>query len=424
MKKLLYRPGVATAILIAVYFFGLAINIFAVGGYSVYFQQRKFLFRLMEKLAADYVEDIESVAEHTFGSEQRLFVYDADGSFLFQVVADNTFRMTDIGGRLPRYLPAILDGKDVYTQTIAAGWDDILIIAGHPVRDGDTVVGALIIVKVLKNILEAVISCCVSFTVLYWMFTVLCIRLIRKSTQLESVKQSYIANITHELKSPITSTKIVAEALSDHPDMPQEKRMNYYGVILREMNLQSHMVQEILDVSRLQSGEKTFSRSVVNAAKVFAPTLQKYAMLYDCAGIKFSVSDALDGLPELYTDPSCIVRVLEILLENAVKYVPCGGSIRLDVYPERQRAVFCVRDTGVGIKQEHLPHVFERFYRCNPCESGGNGLGLSIAQELQKGLRESIWVKSEVGKGAAFYFTARRKRRPLISSIELFRECR
>ena len=185
------------------------------------------------------------------------------------------------------------------------------------------------------------------------------------------------------------------------------ERTSYYGMILRETNFQSRMVQEILELSKLQSHGTDFTRTSVDAAKVFEEVLEKFSTLCDCAHISFYISDRLGQLPPLYTNGPCVRQVLEILLENAVKYASSDGSIWLEAEVEKNHVVFCVRDDGAGISKEDLPHVFERFYRCSRNMKTSSGLGLAIAKELTDNLKEKIWVESELGKGAAFCFTVR-----------------
>ncbi|MGN1004446.1 MAG: sensor histidine kinase, partial [Oscillospiraceae bacterium] len=99
-----------------------------------------------------------------------------------------------------------------------------------------------------------------------------------------------------------------------------------------------------------------------------------------------------------------------ILLDNAVKFVPEGGDIWVDTVAARSQTTFCVRDNGVGISKEALPHVFERFFKgSHDFNVSGSGLGLAIAKEIAAGLREKIWVESEPGQGAAFFFTVHHK---------------
>jgi signal transduction histidine kinase len=138
--------------------------------------------------------------------------------------------------------------------------------------------------------------------------------------------------------------------------------------------------------------------------------LEKYAALGDCMGVALHPSQALSVLPPLYSNASCLKQLFEILLDNALKFVSEGGEVWVEVSLRKNRAVFCVRDNGVGIAPEALPHVFERFFKgSHDFNESGSGLGLAIAREIAAGLKEKLWVESEPGKGSAFFFTMRVK---------------
>ncbi len=409
MKKLIYRPGIMAAVLVLIFFFSLAVSMFAIGGYPIYFHQKPILLSWSQVLAARYLEDPESIVNQKIGSEERILIFDTEGNCLWHIAGENAFPDTDLGDSLLQYLPSTLSGNSIYRQKFSYQNNDIIIIAGIPIKDGATVVGTMFFIKDLKNLPEAMESFAICYAVLYWISAFFCIAYLRKKKRLEEVQQNYIANVTHSLKAPIAAVKAITETLSDVPDLDTDKRMVYYGVILRETNYQSHMVQEILELSKLQSHSRDFTKTRVNAAEALKEVFEKYSMLCSCAGISLHVPESIASLPPLYTNTSCIQQVMEILLENAVKYVIGGNDIWVDVTTTKSQAVFCVRDNGIGISKDDLPHVFERFYQCSRSNKGGSGLGLSIAQELISGLKEKIWVESELGKGAAFYFTVRMK---------------
>ena len=133
-------------------------------------------------------------------------------------------------------------------------------------------------------------------------------------------------------------------------------------------------------------------------------------MLFDCTDVTLHVSDAVLQLPTLYTNAVCIKQVLQILLDNAIKYVPGGGNVWIDAATANHHAMISVRDDGIGIPKESLPFIFDRFYKGNRGDSTkSSGLGLAIAREIINGLGEKIWVESELGKGSAFFFTIRLK---------------
>ena len=118
-------------------------------------------------------------------------------------------------------------------------------------------------------------------------------------------------------------------------------------------------------------------------------------------------------MPAVVSNPDRVEQLLVILLDNAIKYTPGGGTVSLDATWDDARVTLIVKDTGIGISKEDLPYVFDRFYKVDKAHSGmGSGLGLSIAKELLKWMGEDIWVKSEVGKGTQFGFTLRRDPTP------------
>ena len=347
----------------------------------------------------------------------RVIIYGTDKSrqqyIISQYSHEDSESKAEINAYLEAYLPTVFNGENIFAMAPSyetpKKLSQICLVAGIPITEGETVVGAVFLVRFLENLQEAYLGYMIYFSICYWASAYFIISSIRKKRRLEEVQQNYIANVTHALKSPIASVKAITETLSDVADLDPDKRTSYYGMILRETNFQSHMVQEILELSKLQSHGTDFTKTSVSAPKVFEEVLEKFSALCDCAHISFYISDELTRLSPLYTNASCIRQVLEILLENAVKYVNSGDHIWLDVTLSKNQAVFCVRDDGSGISKEDLPHVFERFYRCSRNVKTSSGLGLAIAKELIDNLKEKIWVESELGKGTAFYFTVHTK---------------
>lgn len=417
MKRRIDRPALIAVFLIVVYLLGMILGLFSIVIYPVYHRQKNGLFRRAEEISEEHMEGIEDTLEYIKSPMMRILIYSNDESgqqhIISQYSHENSESVSEIKAYLETYLPTVFNGQKVFAMTSSYETPKKLIqislVAGVPIIKDETVVGAVFLVKFLENLQEAYLGYVAYFSVCYWVSAYFVITFIRKKRKLEEVQRNYIANVTHALKAPIASVKAITETLSDVAALDPDKRISYYGMILRETNLQSHMVQEILELSKLQSHETDFTRTSVRAPEILEQTLEKFSVLCDCARISFSVSDEIARLPPLYTNASCVAQILEILLENAVKYVNSGDSIWLDAAPVKNHAVFCVRDNGPGIAKEDLPHVFERFYRCSRNVKNSSGLGLAIAKELTDNLKEKIWVESELGKGAAFYFTVRTK---------------
>lgn len=417
MKKLLHNPAVLAVVLVVVYLLGLLLGLFSIVIYPVHHRQKNAMFNRAESIALEYTEGISNTMEYIKSPTMHILIYASDGTCLQHAATRNLHKdPTDdavIHAYLKPHLSKVLSGQKIFDM--ARSYEkprkltNFCLIAGVPVEDGGAVVGAVFLVKFLENLQEAYLGYLMYFSVFYWITAYCVIAYNHKKRKLEEAQRTYIANVTHALKSPIASVKAITETLSDVADLDPDKRTAYYGMILRETNLQSHMVQEILELSKLQNHGIDFTKTNISASKAFEQAFEKFSTLCDCAHISFHVSEDISQLPSLHTNASCVGQVLEILLENAVKYVTSGDHIWIDVSPAKNYVIVCVRDDGCGISKEDLPHVFERFYRCSRNVKNSSGLGLAIAKEIIDNLEEKIWVESELGKGTAFYFTVHTK---------------
>lgn len=160
----------------------------------------------------------------------------------------------------------------------------------------------------------------------------------------------------------------------------------------------------------MQNNQTNVSKQPHLLPDVIDSIIQKYKMLCYDMMIEFHVPDSLSALPPVHTNAKSIARLLDILLDNAVKFVGTDGRIWLDITSNAKYLTVCVRDNGCGIRQEDQARIFERFFMGDPSHHGkGSGLGLAIAQELVTALNERLWVESAPGKGSAFFFTVHLK---------------
>lgn len=413
MKKLFRRPAVLAVLLVAAYLFGLLLGLFAIVIYPVHHRQKGAMLSRAQSIAAEYDQGVTYTMDYIKSATMRILIYSPDGTCLQNVTIPNIHKEpqdeTAIHTYLQPYLAQALSGETQFalapSYETPRNWTNYCMVAGVPIQSG----GAVILVKFLENLQEAYLGYLVYFSVFYWITVYCVITYHHKKKKLDEAQRTYIANVTHALKSPLASVKSITETLSDIEDLPPEKRMVYYGIILRETNLQSHMVQEILELSRIQNHGTDFSKTTVCADEVFQPVLEKFSTLCDCARISFRIPDDLSRLPPLYTNAAYIAQIMDILLENAVKYVNSGDHIQIHTVQAKTHLIFCVQDDGCGISKEDLPHVFERFYRCNSNVKDSSGLGLAIAKEIADHLGEKIWAESELGRGSRFCFTVHTK---------------
>ena len=228
---------------------------------------------------------------------------------------------------------------------------------------------------------------------------------VTSAERLEQTRRDYVANVSHELRTPLTAMRALLEPLRDGLIRTEEQRQQTYNIVLRETMRLSRLVSDMLELSRLQSGKASLSRSL------FAPkplidliheTYSAYAEDYQ----QTFVYDMPETLPDVLGNPDRTQQVLIALLDNAFKYTPEGGTVTLSARIDGPVVRVTVRDTGIGISAEDLPHVFDRFYKADKAHhSKGTGLGLAIAYEIMKHLGEEMTVTSELGVGSAFSFT-------------------
>ena len=224
---------------------------------------------------------------------------------------------------------------------------------------------------------------------------------------LEVTRQSFVANVSHELRSPLTSMKGFLEAMMDGT-IPPEEHENYIGIVLSETRRMTAMVNDLLDLARIESGIITVNYEVFDINELIRRTLITFEarisekrMELD---VRFSTEQAY-----VYADSNQISQVLRNLIDNAIKYSPEGRTLVVSTYALRKEVYVTIRDTGMGIPAEDVPHIFDRFYKVEkahtPSPQVGSGLGLAIVKKIIEAHGQSITVKSARGKGTQFTFT-------------------
>lgn len=231
--------------------------------------------------------------------------------------------------------------------------------------------------------------------------------------RLERTRRDYVANVSHEMRTPLTAMRALIEPLKEGMVTTDEARMRYYDIILREIMRLSRLINDLMELSRLQSGTLAIRTERMKLGELVDDVCERYRSIAEDHNITFHEETDFSKVPAVVANADRVEQLLVILLDNAIKYTPEGGTVSLDATWDASRVTLIVKDTGIGISQEDLPYVFDRFYKVDKAHSGmGSGLGLSIAKELLKWMGEDIWVKSELGKGTQFGFTLRRDATP------------
>ena len=220
---------------------------------------------------------------------------------------------------------------------------------------------------------------------------------------LDEARNQFVSNASHELKTPLATIKILVESMLYQDDMPAELRSEFLGDIDREIDRLSSVVGDLLTLVHIDSHKLRLRREMMVFSDTVRETVARLTPLAKKRGQQI-VARIADGC-EMFADPGKLSQVCYNILENAIKYTPDGGTITVVLSRMGRDAVLEITDTGVGIPEEDLPHVFDRFYRVDKARSrdtGGTGLGLSIVQQIVRLHAGSVTVQSEPGKGTTF----------------------
>ncbi len=222
------------------------------------------------------------------------------------------------------------------------------------------------------------------------------------AVRLEATRRDFVANVSHELKTPVGAMALLAEAVLDAADDPHEVR-RFGTKILNEANRLGTLVTELIALSRLQGAERLPALGTVEVDHVITDALDRCRLAAESANIRFTL-DPPSGLL-LHGDATLLVTALSNLLDNAVSYSPPGSPVSLSRRMEDGYVEIAVTDRGLGIEPEHQQRVFERFFRIDQARSrttGGTGLGLAIVKHIAANHGGEVHLWSKPGTGSTF----------------------
>jgi two-component system phosphate regulon sensor histidine kinase PhoR len=224
--------------------------------------------------------------------------------------------------------------------------------------------------------------------------------------RLETVRRDFISNVSHELRTPLASLKALTETLRDGALSDPKAAPRFLGRIETEVDALTQMAQELLDLTRIESGQVALDLKPVAPGKLLASAANRMRAQAERAKLRLTVDPVAADLPQVRADAARLEQVLVNLVHNAVKFTGPKGAVALSASADGKLVRFAVRDTGVGIPDDDIERIFERFYKADRARSGGGtGLGLSIARHIVEAHRGRIWAESVEGKGSTFFFT-------------------
>jgi two-component system phosphate regulon sensor histidine kinase PhoR len=224
-----------------------------------------------------------------------------------------------------------------------------------------------------------------------------------ETARVEKTRRDFIANVSHELRTPLTSIQGYAETLLDSAS--DDSTREFLEVIRKNATRMGRLTEDLLTLARVESGEQRFDIQPVAPGALLQEAVQNFREIARNQGVELQVEDRAQA--RVNADREAVHQVFSNLVDNALKYGASGGRIILGARPVERGVEFYVQDFGPGISSEHLPRLFERFYRVDKArsrESGGTGLGLAIAKHIVLAHEGSIRAESELNHGAAFLF--------------------
>ena len=225
--------------------------------------------------------------------------------------------------------------------------------------------------------------------------------------RLQRIRAEFIDNLSHELRTPLTTISLLAETASRDAESASPRLRDRISKIEVETGHLTQMVNELLDLSRIESGTAQLLLDDVDLVRVARSTAERLRLFAERQGLRIEL-DLPDRVSPVRGDEDRLGQVLINLLHNAVKFSPNGGEIVVGVREEEGEVKVWVRDPGIGVPRSDLGRIFERFYKVDRARvrgRGGTGLGLSIARHVVESHSGRIWAESEEGSGSTFTFT-------------------
>ncbi len=289
-------------------------------------------------------------------------------------------------------------GQDyVYLRFIPSAGADTLIVLQETVGTGQAVLS--FIARIAPLLIASIVLVCLASLAI----TARALVPIRKAWERQV---EFTADASHELRTPISVIQTNLEVVMDEPEQSVREKEKWLANIKAEADRMQRLVEDLLTLSRTDEGQRTLEKSMFDLTEALETTVEPLLPYAGGKGVRLHTEIAA-GL-SFFGDAERIKQLLVILADNAIKHTPEGGEVCISASQQNRAISITVRDTGEGMDKEHLTKIFERFYRINKArerESGGSGLGLSIAKWIVEEHRGSIHVESTVGKGSVFTVT-------------------
>jgi len=232
-------------------------------------------------------------------------------------------------------------------------------------------------------------------------------RSFERLAEASQMKSEFINIVSHQLRSPLTNIKWTFEVMaSEEFKVPEEKQEEYFVNVKENIARMVELIDELLIVSKIEQGSFTVSKIEVSLRDLTRDLVERYRVFAKASRIKLNFYSQED-LPNIFTDSSLLKIVTENLIDNAISYTGGGGIVEINLIKEKNKVLFVIKDSGVGIPEKEQRYIFQKFFRANNISekrAKGSGLGLYVCKSIINKLGGEIWFESKLGKGTTFYF--------------------
>ncbi len=225
--------------------------------------------------------------------------------------------------------------------------------------------------------------------------------------RLETIRREFVANVSHELKTPLSSIKGYAETLLDGALEDQEHARGFVETIHRQADHLAKLINDLLDLARIEAGKMELALVPLRIEEIIRQIIESFRPISESKRLDVDF-ESVPSLPPVLADQGAVRQILSNLLDNAIKFTPQDGQITVRTSIQADHLLIEVKDSGVGISSSDLPRIFERFYRADaarPRSPESTGLGLAIVKHLVLAQGGQVWAESELGRGSTFYVT-------------------
>lgn len=235
--------------------------------------------------------------------------------------------------------------------------------------------------------------------------TLLLLQDLTRVRKLETIRQDFVSNVSHELRTPLAAIKSLSETLQESALQDPPAARKFLTMMDKEVDTMAQVIQELLELSRIESGRAPLQKRLAGVDEMVRSTVERMRLQAERAGLGLEISIPAD-LPQVNVDVDRIQNVILNLVHNAIKFTLPGGKISVSARKAENNVIISIQDTGVGIPNDDLPRIFERFYKADRARAGGGtGLGLSIARHIIAAHGGKIWVESQIDEGSTFIFS-------------------